>query len=150
MAAAVVKEPAGSAKVEHSNGDQAFLAASSMSRATMASLPPKRSGAHAVRSGGEREDASWIRGRNVRHFDVGVGDDDFVAGVGGHVHVERADVLARGRACAGWALLLVSSFWSPRWFGNSGSGGADDGAGIATLHNFQIEPVALASSTKDE
>ena len=43
MAAAVVNDPAGSANTEHSNGGTiAFLAASIMSRAMMASLPPMK------------------------------------------------------------------------------------------------------------
>ncbi len=43
MAAAVVNEPAGSAKIEHSNGGTiAFWAASIMSSDMMASLPPMK------------------------------------------------------------------------------------------------------------
>ncbi len=77
--------------------------------------------------------------RDVLHFDIRVGDDDLEAGVGGHVHVEWADVLARvehvqdGRRFLGHFLGLPGEY-------EIGSGGADDGAGVATLHNFQIEP----------
>ncbi len=63
MAAAVVKEPAGSAKIEISNGlSSAPLALSIMSRARIASLPAKKTAVFTA-SRGERENmASWTSG----------------------------------------------------------------------------------------
>ena len=62
IAAAVVNEPAGSANSEISNGlNSALPAASSMSSATSASLPPMKTPVRAA-SRGERENmASWTR-----------------------------------------------------------------------------------------
>ena len=62
IAAAVVNEPAGSANSEISNGlNSALPAASSMSRARSASLPPMKTPVRTA-SRGERENmASWIR-----------------------------------------------------------------------------------------
>ena len=71
----------------------------------------EEAGAHAVvrRAG---EDGVLDQRRDVLHFDVRVGDDDLVARIGGHVHVEGADVLARvehvqdGRRFLGHFLVL--------------------------------------------
>ena len=91
IAAAVVNEPAGSAKNEMPNGGtSAFLAFASMSRASARVLAAeKHSGADAEL----RRPREYRVLDKARHFvqrHVVVGEDCVITGIERHVHVERA------------------------------------------------------------
>ena len=96
IAAAVVNDPAGSANSEISNGFRsAFSAASSMSSARKASLPPMNTPVRAASRGDRENIASCTSAGDLLHRDVGVGNRRVVTGVERHVDVERAHVRER-------------------------------------------------------
>ena len=66
-------------------------------------------GAHAV-VGRTREDGVLHERRHLLERHVDVGDDDLVAGVGGHVHVERAHMLLRREHVQDWRCVTHSIF----------------------------------------
>ncbi len=103
MAAAVVNEPAGSAKTEHWNGGtRAFFAASRKSSANDRILAAdEEAGANAVVRG-TREDRVLHQRHDFLWRHVDVGDDDLVAGISGHVHVERTHMLLRRQHMKDW------------------------------------------------
>ena len=90
-AAAVVYAPLGSAKTDTSNGGTiALRARSSMSAASDTSRPPMKMPVRPTPFGPREKIASCVRPATLSSADVAVRHDDLIAGVGGHVHVERA------------------------------------------------------------
>ena len=98
MAAAVVKEPAGSANTETWNGGNiALRAAASMSSARIAFLPPMKMPVRRAPLGPREKIASCVRSGDLAELDGRVGHGGREAGVERHVHVERADMLQRAQ-----------------------------------------------------